>query len=204
MPSSTARSIYNHEQLRSELAARGPRISSCTDGAVIPHLYEEFGSKLFARLDGIFAVALWDASSRTLLLARDHLGVKPLYVHRREAEVRFASEIKALLEDPVVPREVDLVALDQHLTYRFTPAPRTLLRGVEKLEPATVLVWRDGNVNTERHGRNGSPAPTALSFRDAADAFRDRLRAAVHRQMMSGGFNRSSQRWLVEGIVGGR
>ena len=184
MPSSTARSIYNHEQLRSELAARGPRISSCTDGAVIPHLYEEFGSKLFARLDGVSRwlcgtqararscsrAIIWGSSRSMFTVAKRKFGSRPK--SRRCWRIRSCRV------------ELDLVALDQHLTYRFTPAPRTLLRCVEKLEPATVLVWRDGNVNTERYWRNGSPAPTALSFRDAADAFRDRLRAAVHRQMM--------------------
>ena len=89
----------------------------------------------FNRLDGIFAVALWDERSRTLLLARDPIGVKPLYIYRHGGELRFASEIKALLEDAAVPRHLDLTALDHHLTYRLTPAPRTLLKGIEKLEP---------------------------------------------------------------------
>lgn len=177
--------IYNHELLRTELLARGHRFESRTDGAVIPHLYEEFGAMLFDRLEGIFAVAVWDTQTRTLLLARDHLGVKPLYVHRRGAELRFASEVKALLEDPLVARELDLVALDHHLTYRFTPAPLTLLRGVTKLEPATVLTWADGAVSTERYWRTGSPLRHDLSFADAASEFRDLLRQSVHGQMMS-------------------
>jgi asparagine synthase (glutamine-hydrolysing) len=152
---------------------------------VLPHLYEEHGPRMFAELDGIFAIAVWDARTRTLLLARDHLGVKPLYVHERGAEIRFASEIKALLRDDAVPRELDLDALDEHLTYRFTPAPRTLLRGVSKIEPATVLIWRDGAVTREHYWRSGMSAPLELDFADAAAAFRDQLRAAVHRQMMS-------------------
>ena len=152
---------------------------------MIPHLYEEFGTDLFARLNGIFAVALWDSVSKRLLLARDHLGVKPLYVHVCGTEVRFASEIKALLQDSAVPRRLDLGALDQHMTYRFTPAPRTLLEGIEKLEPATVRVCGEGGVRTERFWRSEAPAHNDLSFADAAHAFRDQLRAAVNRQMMS-------------------
>jgi asparagine synthase (glutamine-hydrolysing) len=177
--------IYNHQMLRNQLAEKGHRFDSRTDGAVLPHLYEEFGSELFARLDGIFAIALWDADSRTLLLARDRLGVKPLYTHRRGRELRFASEIKALLEDPLVPRELDLLALDQHLTYRFTPAPRTLLKGIEKLTPGTCTTWRDGVVSCERYSRIGSPMREDLSFAEAAEGFRAKLRAAVRQQMMS-------------------
>lgn len=177
--------IYNHESLRARLGEHGHRFDSRTDGAVIPHLYEEYGARLFAKLDGIFAIAIWDQTTRTLLLARDQLAVKPLYVHRRGGELRFASEIKALLEDPAVPRELDLEALDQHLTYRFTPAPRTLLKGVEKLEPAKVLVWRDGTVHVEHYWRTGARVRDDLSFGEAADQFREHLRAAVHRQMMS-------------------
>lgn len=177
--------IYNHETLRTDLRARGHRLDSRTDGAVIPHLYEEFGARLFERLDGIFAIALWDAGTRTLMLARDQLGVKPLYFHRRGAELRFASEIKALLEDPAVERELDLAALDEHLTYRFTPAPRTLIRGIEKLEPAKVLTWREGAVQTDHYWRTGSVVRDDLTFEDASAQFRGHLRAAVHRQMMS-------------------
>ena len=177
--------IYNHAELRVDLLKRGHTVHTLSDGAVIPHLYEEFGTELFSRLSGIFAVALWDAVRQTLLLARDHLGVKPLYVHRRGNEVRFASEIKALLEDSAVPRRLDLDALDQHLTFRFTPAPRTLLDGIEKLEPGTVRVCRDGLTHTERFWRSEASAPADLSFADATEVFRDELRGAVHRQMMS-------------------
>jgi asparagine synthase (glutamine-hydrolysing) len=177
--------IYNHEQLRADLASRGHRLRSRTDGAVIPHLYEELGSELFRELDGIFAIALWDGSERTLVLARDKLGVKPLYLYRRDNELRFASEIKALLKDPDVPRRLDLAALDQHLTYRFTPAPQTLLEGVEKLEPATVLTWRDGVVRRQQYWRTDSTLRRDLSFREAAGELQRHLRAAVHRQMMS-------------------
>ena len=176
--------IYNHEDLRANLTARGHVLQSRTDGAVIPHLYEEIGPALFGRLDGIFAVALWDSESRVLLLARDKLGVKPLYLHRNGNGVRFASEIKALLKDPAVPRRLDLQALDQHLTYRFTPAPRTLLEGVEKLEPATVLSWRDGIIDINTYWRS-ELVQSDLSFADAACQFRSHLRGAVHRQMMS-------------------
>ena len=177
--------IYNHEELRSELGERGHRFRSRTDGEVIPHLYEELGPEFARRLNGIFAVALWDEQSRMLLLVRDQLGVKPLYLHRTGSQLRFASEIKALLQDPAVPRQLDPLALDEHLTYRFTPAPRTLLAGVEKLEPATVLVWRDGVGNKQRYWDPRPPIRQDMSFDEAAEELREQLRRSVHRQMMS-------------------
>ena len=177
--------IYNHRALRADLAARGHRFASETDGEVIAHLWEEHGPRGVARLDGIFALALWDERRRALLLARDQLGVKPLYVHRRGGEVRFASELKALLADPAVERQLDLPALDAHLTLRFTPAPLTLLQGVEKLEPATWMLL-DGR--SETRVRYWDPTPVEridLTLEEAAAELRERLRGAVRRQMMS-------------------
>jgi asparagine synthase (glutamine-hydrolysing) len=177
--------IYNHRALRRELMARGHRLASATDGEVIAHLWEEHGPGCVAHLDGIFAVALWDASRRALLLARDQLGVKPLYVHRRAGQLRFASEIKALVADPAVERRPNLAALDAHLTFRFTPSPLTLLEGVEKLEPATWLLVEGGR---ERRERYWDPTPVErhdLSLDEAAGELRRHLDAAVRRQMMS-------------------
>jgi asparagine synthase (glutamine-hydrolysing) len=177
--------IYNHRRLRESLVNRGHRLASATDGEVIAHLWEEHGADCVARLDGIFAFALWDTRRRALLLARDQLGVKPLYLHRRGGNVRFASELKALLADPAVDRRPDLTALDAHLTFRFTPSPLTLIEGVEKLEPATFLLIEDG---AERRVRYWDPAPIQrddLSLDAAASELRDRLADAVRRQMMS-------------------
>jgi asparagine synthase (glutamine-hydrolysing) len=179
--------IYNHRDLREWLGERGHEFASESDGEVIPHLYEELGPDFVARLDGIFGFALWDPRRETLMLARDQLGVKPLYFHvGRGGSIRFASELKALTADSSVPRELDLGALDAYLTYRFTPAPHTLLRGVEKLEPATYALFRSGG-EIERK-RYWDPQPverTDLTLAEAADQFRDLLRAAVKRQMMS-------------------
>lgn len=177
--------IYNNRRLRGGLEARGHRLDSATDGAVIPHLYEELGEGLFTELAGIFAIAIWDRQEHTLLLARDQLGVKPLYVHCSSGGIRFASEIKALLEDPAVSRELDLTALDQYLTFRFTPAPRTLLAGVDKVEPGTMWRWCDGELTRTRYWRSAPPPRSSLSFRSAADRFLTEFELAVGRQMMS-------------------
>jgi asparagine synthase (glutamine-hydrolysing) len=177
--------IYNHRRLRAGLEARGHRLESATDGAVIPHLYEELGARLFTELAGIFAIAIWDRREQALLLARDQLGVKPLYVHRARGGIRFASEIKALFDDPSVSRELDLAALDQYLTFRFTPAPRTLLAGIDKVEPGTVWRWRSGELTRTRYWRSAPPPRSALSFRSAAERFLREFDLAVERQMMS-------------------
>jgi asparagine synthase (glutamine-hydrolysing) len=178
--------IYNHEELRQDLLAAGHRFTTRTDGEVIPHLYEQYGLDAVARLDGLFAFALWDVRERRLLLARDHLGVKPLYFHVSSDGIRFASELKALLCDAMVPRRLDRYALDNHLTFRFTPAPATLLEGVRKLQPATYMVFTGRD---EQHSvRYWDPPPLKrqdLSLEAAAGEFRERLRIAVRRQMMS-------------------
>lgn len=177
--------IYNHGRLRERLAANCHRFRSRTDGEVIPHLYEELGVDFVSELRGIFAIALWDSSSRILLLARDQLGVKPLYVHVSESQLSFASELKALLRNPDVPRKLDLRAVDEHLTFRFTPSPRTLFDGLEKIEPGGLLLWREGRVQRRRYWTPRPRVRTDLSFADAADELRERLRSAVHSQMMS-------------------
>src|SRR4051794_29041160 len=177
--------IYNHEELRRRLEP-AHTLATHSDGEVIAHLYEEHGPDFVGLLNGIFAIALWDSRERTLLLARDQLGVKPLYFHASPRGVSFASELKSLLRDPAVPRALDPLALDDQLTFRFTPAPRTLLAGIEKLEPATWI--RIGEGGRAERKLYWDPAPVErrdLSFGDAADEFRDRLRAAVRRQMMS-------------------
>jgi len=131
--------IYNHQELRDDLEKRGHRMRSHSDGEVIPHLYEEHGEAFVERLNGIFAIALWDAGKHTLHLSRDKFGVKPLYWTKASGRVTFASELRALLMDPAVSRELDLHAVDQFLTYRFVPAPHTLFQGVQKLPPASSL-----------------------------------------------------------------
>ncbi len=148
--------IYNYRELRQELAARGHTFRTDTDTEVLLAAYAEWGTDCLPRLNGIFAFALWDADAHTLVLARDRLGVKPLYYaqtngHDGDAKQNgnapalvFASEVKAILASGLVKRAPDVEALHQYLTFLWTPDPHTLFRGVAKLPPAHVLVWRDG------------------------------------------------------------
>ena len=144
--------IYNHAQLRSQLEAKGHVFRSRSDTESIVHAYEEFGLDFVKHLVGMFAFALWDAPRRRLILARDRLGIKPLYYTADGGRVRFASEIKALLADPQLPRRINSQGLFELVGYEFTPAPHTLFAGIQKLLPGCMLlVEADGSLRTLRY-----------------------------------------------------
>jgi asparagine synthase (glutamine-hydrolysing) len=135
--------IYNYQELRQELLARGHGLRSSGDTETIVHLYEERGGDCVRALRGMFAFALWDERSRALLLARDRFGIKPLYYVARPWGIAFASELKALVAAGLTSRELDWVGLDAYLQLGYIPAPRTPFRDVQKLEPGHWLRWRD-------------------------------------------------------------
>ena len=183
--------VYNHASLREALEASGHRYRSHTDTETVIHLYEEHGPACVERLEGMFAFAIWDGPRRRLLLARDRLGVKPLYYARVADGLVFGSEAKAVLEHPAVPRELDEEAFADYLTFGFTPAPRTIFHGISKLAPAErIVVTADGTVTSERWW---NPMPsTALREHVAAmgpdemvTEVRDLLRESVGKRMMS-------------------
>jgi asparagine synthase (glutamine-hydrolysing) len=131
--------IYNYRSLREGLRARGHEFRTNSDTEVIVHLYEERGADLVRELQGMFAFALWDSSKETLLLARDRLGIKPLFIAQLPDGVLFGSEIKSLLTTGLLSQELDWQALDQFLTYTFIPAPRTIYRAITKIPPGTSV-----------------------------------------------------------------
>src|SRR5487761_902452 len=133
--------IYNHLELRKLLIAAGHSFNTESDTEVLVHGYEEWGEGMLERLNGMFAFALLDRRRASVLLARDRMGIKPLHYAIDGKRLVFASELKALLRDPALRREVDPVALDQYLAYEFVPSPRSIVRGIAKLEPAHTLVW---------------------------------------------------------------
>jgi asparagine synthase (glutamine-hydrolysing) len=144
--------IYNYPTLRRLLEQRGHRFRGHSDTESIVHAYEEFGLDVVQHLTGMFAFALWDAPRRRLLLARDRLGIKPLYYTLDRGKLRFASEIKALLADPTLPRAVNGQGLFDLIGYEFTPAPATLFQGVQKLLPGCMLVLEgDGSSRVVRY-----------------------------------------------------
>src|SRR5438132_6571433 len=136
---------YNFEALREQL--RGHEVRGTGDTPVLPHLYEEDGPRFVERLEGMFALALWDAGRERLVLARDRVGKKPLlWTRLPDGSLAFASELKALLRLPELRREVDPQALDAYLALQYVPEPRSALRGVEKVPPGSLLVFEDGRV----------------------------------------------------------
>ena len=141
--------IYNHRELRPDLEARGHVFRSTCDTEVLLHLFEEEGEAMLKKLRGMFAFAIWDARKRALFLARDPLGVKPLYFAEFNGAFAFGSEPKALFAMGV-PCELDAVALDQALTYRYVPAPRSGFLNVEKLPPGHFAWAKEGEVRYTR------------------------------------------------------
>ncbi len=175
--------IYNYRELREELAAKGHRFASHGDTEVIAHLYEEYGFDFAARLRGMFAVAIWDARERALILARDRFGIKPLYYRDEAEELRFASELRAL------PRgEVDPEALEAYLAFNFVPAPYSIFQGTRKLPPGHLLVWKEGQARIDRFARPRPVNADDLRKEPAetlAEELRTRMRDSVRAHLVS-------------------
>ena len=134
--------IYNYKELRQELVKKRHKFKTNSDTEVIIHLYEEFGRELVTRLNGMFAFALWDSKRQTLLLARDRAGIKPLFYYIGRDRLVFGSEMKSLLRDPSVPRELNLQALHSYLSLLYVPAPLTIFQGIKKL-PVSIHAVSD-------------------------------------------------------------
>lgn len=182
--------IYNFAELRRELEERGHRFSSHSDTEVLVHLWEEEGPELLRRLNGMFALALWDRQSRTLLLARDPIGVKPLYYSWKDGALLFGSQLAPLLAAGPVSRELDLQALHDYLALAYVPGPRSMLRDVRKLPPGHCLLWQDGALAEERYWElRLASACGAHRFPGGPEEARAELlatlRRAVRRQMVS-------------------
>jgi asparagine synthase (glutamine-hydrolysing) len=175
--------LYNYRELRARLERAGHRFRTHGDTEVLVHLYEEHGLDFARRLRGMFAVALWDAPRRRLVLARDRFGIKPLYYRANGGGIEFASELRAL------PRgEIDLDALEAFLAFNSIPAPLTIFRDARKLPPGHLLAWENGDSRIERFAR---PSPVSASeLRDGDEAelieeLRARLRDSVRAHLVS-------------------
>lgn len=180
--------IYNFSALRKELIAKGHAFQSSTDTEVIIHLYEEEGPDCVKRLNGMFAFGLADLRTNTLLLARDHFGIKPLYYIHRGRRLAFASEVKALLQVPDVRTEVDLEALHQYMTFLWVPDPKTMFEGIQKLMAGHYAVFRDGHLDIVRYWDLTFPLANvkyAWTKSELIDEIRVRFRASVELQMVS-------------------
>jgi asparagine synthase (glutamine-hydrolysing) len=177
--------IYNYRELRVELEAAGHRFSTSSDTETIVHAYEQWGDGVFARLRGMFGIALWDSSSRTLLLARDRAGQKPVHYAERSGRLYFGSEIKSLLAAGAVDARINLRALDHYLAFLYSPRDESIFEGVRKLPPGHFLRWRDGHIDIARYWHISSQETFTGSEADAIVELDRVLQDAVHSHMVS-------------------
>ena len=177
--------IYNYREVRKGLESKGYRFKTASDTEVILHAYAEYGPACLQLLNGMFALAIWDDSHRELFLARDRSGIKPLYFYNDGVSLRFASEIKALLVDPSVPRALDTEALDYFLRYGYVTAPATLFRHIRQLPPAHYLIAGSGHTAISRYWDVEYREDRDLSEDDWADQVLEALRRSVGSQLVS-------------------
>jgi len=141
--------VYNHTELRQELEAKGHRFRSRCDTEVVLKAFLEWDTDAFKRLRGMFAIALWQEEQQRLVLARDRVGIKPLYFYQRGLDLYFGSELKAIFAHPEIDRRIDLEGLSYYLSLNYVPTPYTLVEGITKLRPGYWMEWRGGNVKHE-------------------------------------------------------
>ena len=177
--------IYNYRELMNDLIGRGHHFRTKSDTEVIIHAYEQWGLDCFQHLNGMFAFALWDGRNDRMLLARDVFGIKPLYYHRDDRRVLFASEIKGLFADASLEREIDLAALDQYLTFQFVPSPHTMFKNIRKLRPGHLLCIERGRIIEASFVRSVPDSKRPEREEDAIEELRLHLRESIRRQMIS-------------------
>jgi asparagine synthase (glutamine-hydrolysing) len=183
--------IYNFLDLRPQLEARGHVFRTNSDTEAIVHLYEDYGSDCVQHLNGMFAFAIWDTKKQTLFVARDRMGKKPIYYVDTGQQFLFASEVKALLQHPNCPRELDTEALSKYLAYEYVPSPHCIFKGVRKLPAAHSLTWKDGQVTVRpywdlRFASNGArQTQYAIREEEYAEELRARLKEAVRLRLIS-------------------
>lgn len=192
--------IFNHRELRSELEYEGFEFKTHCDTEVVLNAYIRWGASCFARLRGMFAVAVWIQSQRRLVLARDRMGIKPLYYCQQDSEIFFGSELKCLFAHPGVRRRISLDGLDQFLSLNYVPGPLTLVEGIVKLMPGHLLDWQNGRIRISRFAsRSQEPSPETIE--DACAQLDSLLDQAVREQLvadtpigvwLSGGLDSSS------------
>ena len=177
--------IYNHLELRAELERLGHRFHSRSDTETLLHAFLEWDVACFSRLRGMFGVALWTESARRLILARDRMGIKPLYFARRGKDIYFGSELKAILIHPEIDRQLSLPGLDCYLSLNYVPCPWTLVDGIEKLPPGHWLEWRDGEIRSEAYWTLPFAEPQQRTLDSAKEELDQLLRESVREHLLS-------------------
>jgi asparagine synthase (glutamine-hydrolysing) len=177
--------IYNHLEIRNELESCGYQFQTHCDTETVLQAFLEWDTDCFERLRGMFAIAIWSHRKRRLILARDRLGIKPLYIAERGADLFFASELKGILVHPEVERRLSLEGLDSYLSLNYVPSPWTLVDGIEKLPPGHWLEWRDGSLSRRRYWRIPESSPVSMSLEEAKLELHSLLERSIEEHMMS-------------------
>ena len=177
--------IYNHRELRAELESRGEKFKTSSDTEVVLRAFLRWDKDCFARLRGMFAVAVWSQDARRLVLARDRLGIKPLYFHLNGGELYFGSELKTIFAHPEFKRELDFAGLHYYLSLNYVPCPHTLVQGVDKLPPGHLLEWQDGDVEVEAYWRLRFKPQQQKSLEGAQEELDNLLRESVREHLIS-------------------
>jgi asparagine synthase (glutamine-hydrolysing) len=181
--------IYNYQELRSYLEKHGHVFCSHSDTETILHLYEEFGAECVQHLNGIFAFAIWDSRKQELTLSRDRMGIKPLYYTQlADGQFLFGSEMKAILAHPEVERKIDLIALNEYLSYEYVPTPRTIIRNVWRLEAGHTLVYNPAGIHITAYNSlsfKQSESRPPVHWRDYSVALYEKLRSTVEYELVS-------------------
>lgn len=177
--------IYNYRELRRELESRGDKFNTNSDTEVLLRAFLKWDKDCFARLRGMFAVAVWSQKAKRLVLARDRLGIKPLYFHFRNGELYFGSELKTIFAHPEISRRLDVTALQYYLSLNYVPCPHTLVEGIEKLRPGHILVWQDGDVEIEAYWRLRFEPQEHQSLEGAQEELDVLLRESIREHLIS-------------------
>jgi len=177
--------IYNFQKLRADLSRKGHRFRTSSDTEVVVHLYEEEGLEFVKRLDGMFAVAIWDEFNKRLVLGRDRIGKKPLFYTEGCGRLTFASETKALTATaPSIP-DVDPVALTSYLTYGYVPEPLSIFKGIAKLPPAHLLVYDESGISIDRYWELDTVSDSTVTAEDAVSETRRLCDKSVSSRLVS-------------------
>jgi asparagine synthase (glutamine-hydrolysing) len=177
--------IYNHLEVRGELEKLGHRFHSHSDTETVLHAFVEWDTECFSRLRGMFAIALWSKSSRRLVLARDRMGIKPLYIARRGEDLFFGSELKTIFIHPEFERRLSLAGLDCYLSLNYVPCPWTLVEGIEKLPPGQWLEWLDGKVRAESYWNLPAGPIRGRSVDSACEELDSLMQQSVREHLLS-------------------
>ena len=177
--------IYNYEEIREELKSKGHVFYTATDTEVLVHLYEEYGTGFFNKLNGIFAFALLDQNNNRLILARDHFGTKPLHYFLKDGVLVFGSEQKSIILHPKYERKLNLKALHIHLNLRYTQGNETLFEGIKRLPPAHFAVFENGLFTVKRYWQLAVNIDRSITENEAKEKMNELIKQAVKRQLVS-------------------